>query len=868
MKKTTMVTRGNSTRKSSTVLVINHDPEINHILEVNLVHASLKVLSATNGLQALELIQKNELDIIILDTALPDLTYSEMCQRINEISSAAGTPMIVIGYRRRSSIKLPETGDNVIHIVTKPFEPKEVVALVQGYLLHKERMQNKDPLTGLPNRAQLSREITGLIAQKATLAVIYITMHNLNAINKAYGYSQGDHIIRLLADVVSEAVRLFGNPNDLAGHLGGDKFIITSSPWKARTLCRRIIADYNRRIKYLYSDIHLQTGYAAFTNPPASKEQTPNMSIHIAVVTNQNRIFNYPNDIIQAASEQIEILKHIPESNCYFDIKEDKYDRLLALSHKAPEKGDKEGARAAQEILAWFDFLVRELDSPVNEVKGCLKSLESFNIRNLKEKQLKSIESLQKNCRYLIHIAEGIASLAKLGDSRPDIYYQEVDLQDILALAVKHMKAMLEQKQVQIQLETTGNVERIIRNKRSLLQCMIYIIRSKIRNSPAGSDINIHLAEKNEEYISIKICSSKPNGTNGSQNGRVQKQPYVIPEIKMNELDVARLLLRSIGGELEVTDQKQKGITYSITMPKKWHTWIQEIDTLRIAMEISRKEARETLNTVQKEVTATVKKIPAETKDNLNRLSNKVQELAVICNRSLYLADDYSNKLELQQDLLLKQESEQYAASEAVLTICREMTKSADVKNLFDIESAKRVISYSLAIAKELKLPDADRQALYYASLYKDITLAFSRNGINIPGSQSTTEVTTVMRERLNTVWKSLTTVPFFAPACNFILYRWENYDGTGGSFGIKGTGIPVGSRILAVADTYDRLTSGDSVKEKLSPETAMQIIADNAGFYYDPRIVDAFLALWKRREIDPAFGINNGQLERNNILT
>jgi HD-GYP domain-containing protein (c-di-GMP phosphodiesterase class II) len=250
-------------------------------------------------------------------------------------------------------------------------------------------------------------------------------------------------------------------------------------------------------------------------------------------------------------------------------------------------------------------------------------------------------------------------------------------------------------------------------------------------------------------------------------------------------------------------------------------------------------------------------------------LSNKVQELAVICNRSLYLADDYSSRLEFQQDRLLKQESEQYAASEAVLTICREMIKSVDVKNLFSIESAKRVIGYSLAIAIELKISEPDRLALYYASLYKDITLAFTRNDADIvPGGQPGVEVTTTMRERLNTVWKALSTVPFFAPACNIILYRWENYDGTGGNFGVKGASIPLCSRILAVADTYERLTADNLEKEKLTPEIAMQIIVDNVGHLYDPRVVNTFITLWKRKEINPVFTDNHVKLNRNHILT
>jgi HD-GYP domain-containing protein (c-di-GMP phosphodiesterase class II) len=143
-------------------------------------------------------------------------------------------------------------------------------------------------------------------------------------------------------------------------------------------------------------------------------------------------------------------------------------------------------------------------------------------------------------------------------------------------------------------------------------------------------------------------------------------------------------------------------------------------------------------------------------------------------------------------------------------------------------------------------LTESDRKALHIAALFKDLSLAFLRHEGKTTGRSTLAAV----REYLNIIWKSLSSIPSFSTACNFILYRWETYDGTGGTFGIKGADIPLGSRILAIADTYHRLTSEPSPHVKITPETAMQKIVENAGLCFDPRVVNAFLMLWKRNEM------------------
>jgi HD-GYP domain-containing protein (c-di-GMP phosphodiesterase class II) len=282
-----------------------------------------------------------------------------------------------------------------------------------------------------------------------------------------------------------------------------------------------------------------------------------------------------------------------------------------------------------------------------------------------------------------------------------------------------------------------------------------------------------------------------------------------------------------------------------------------EINTLQLAVEISRKEAREALRNIQKEATSLAEKVPLSLKENLDKLSSKVQETGVLCNRALFLIDDLSNRLDAQQDRLLQQEVEQVATLEAVLTICREIAKLLRIEHHFNAESAKRVANYALSIASKFRMSESERQSLRYAALFKDLGLGLSPKDMMEQFLEITVEEVAAIKARYDLLWKSLSTIRYLSPALDFVQYRYERYDGTGGRFGIKGADIPLGSRILALADTFDHMTSDRSREGKLSPKLAMEKIVEDSGSRFDPNVVNTLLLLWKRNELELAIHEN-----------
>ncbi|MDP3041586.1 MAG: HD domain-containing phosphohydrolase [Candidatus Omnitrophota bacterium] len=86
-------------------------------------------------------------------------------------------------------------------------------------------------------------------------------------------------------------------------------------------------------------------------------------------------------------------------------------------------------------------------------------------------------------------------------------------------------------------------------------------------------------------------------------------------------------------------------------------------------------------------------------------------------------------------------------------------------------------------------------------------------------------------------------TVHFLNEVVPIVLYHHERYDGLGYSAGLKGKEIPLGARIIAVADVYQALISDRPYRKAYSKKDALEIIKESTGTHLDPDVVKVFLA-------------------------
>ncbi len=152
----------------------------------------------------------------------------------------------------------------------------------------KERAENANPLTKLPGNNVIHEEIEKRIKGNTKFVAIYSDLDNFKAFNDKYGIGAGDQAIKLTAQVMREAIRQ-GDPAGFLGHEGGDDFIVLTNPEKAEAVTQYLCAEFDRRIKELYSPEDLAQGYIVSKDREGNVKQFPLMTFSLAGVTNAHR---------------------------------------------------------------------------------------------------------------------------------------------------------------------------------------------------------------------------------------------------------------------------------------------------------------------------------------------------------------------------------------------------------------------------------------------------------------------------------------------------------------------------------------------------------------------------------------------------
>jgi putative nucleotidyltransferase with HDIG domain len=153
---------------------------------------------------------------------------------------------------------------------------------------------------------------------------------------------------------------------------------------------------------------------------------------------------------------------------------------------------------------------------------------------------------------------------------------------------------------------------------------------------------------------------------------------------------------------------------------------------------------------------------------------------------------------------------------------------------------ATRVARLTMALADELNVDEASLLELYHGALLHDIgKLDIPVSILQKPALLDAREWE-IMRTHPHVGYELLQKIPRFAGAADIVIAHHESFDGGGYPRGLKGDEIPVGARILAVADAYDSMTIPHTQRPPMPPAMAVQEIERCSGTQFDPDIACA----------------------------
>jgi response regulator RpfG family c-di-GMP phosphodiesterase len=157
---------------------------------------------------------------------------------------------------------------------------------------------------------------------------------------------------------------------------------------------------------------------------------------------------------------------------------------------------------------------------------------------------------------------------------------------------------------------------------------------------------------------------------------------------------------------------------------------------------------------------------------------------------------------------------------------------------------SKRVLLYSFTIAEELGGLEDQLRTLAMGAWLHDIGKLAIPDGILLKPGPLTDEERQIMERHVQLGHDLVKPIPFLADAAEIILAHHERYNGTGYPRRLRGETIPIGGRIFGLADSFDAMTSDRPYRSALPMKKARNVIEDARGELFDPRVVDAFVAV------------------------
>lgn len=161
------------------------------------------------------------------------------------------------------------------------------------------------------------------------------------------------------------------------------------------------------------------------------------------------------------------------------------------------------------------------------------------------------------------------------------------------------------------------------------------------------------------------------------------------------------------------------------------------------------------------------------------------------------------------------------------------------------------VARYSRAMAEALGLSDRDQDVVHTAGLFHDVGKFIFPDSILLADRRLTDEDYEIVKRHPVVGAELVGEIEGYGPVAEIVRYHHERIDGLGYPLGIEGDEIPLGSRILAVADVYDVITARDTYRSPVSMGEAIAELRRVAGTQLDAHIVEVFVALVQSRGIN-----------------
>jgi DNA-binding response OmpR family regulator len=294
--------------RAGTILVVDDDVDIVRFIEMNLRLEGYRVLVATEGASALEMMAIDQPDLVLLDVMMPGVDGIEVMRQLRSDSRTSTLPVIMLTAKTMTADRVLGLAAGANDYIIKPFDTLELVARVRSTLRRTSEARAVSPLTNLPGNVRIEEEIASRLASGQPFAVAYLDLDNFKAFNDAHGFLRGDDVIQLLATSMRRAVTN-AEPTPFIGHVGGDDFVLVCLPAQVEQLAATTVGYFDDRVVGLHDPADLERGGIDVIDRQGQVRTFPLVSLSVGIASSERRHFADHREVVMVATEMKGVAK-------------------------------------------------------------------------------------------------------------------------------------------------------------------------------------------------------------------------------------------------------------------------------------------------------------------------------------------------------------------------------------------------------------------------------------------------------------------------------------------------------------------------------------------------------------------------------
>lgn len=198
--------------------------------------------------------------------------------------------------------------------------------------------------------------------------------------------------------------------------------------------------------------------------------------------------------------------------------------------------------------------------------------------------------------------------------------------------------------------------------------------------------------------------------------------------------------------------------------------------------------------------------------------------------------------------ILLVDVTEEFNLNEKVgrtyLDTIEALVSLVDARDPYTGQHSKNVSKYTAMVCYKLDLPLHERERIILSAKFHDIGKVGVGDSILNKKDKLTEDEYEIMKKHPSIGADIIGKIQGFEDVNNIIRHHHERWDGSGYPAKLKGNEIPYGSQIIAIADTFDAITSERTYRTRLCKERAIQILREEKGRQFNAELVDVFLSV------------------------